>query len=326
MNLLGSLFGGASTRTKAAMLAHTAQPTTKTPQIIQIRLEAAHLLLKGGSLTKVQAQAEESFLIVSTPDGMLITERSDVGQSEPTSICSLEVSQGTTVDLQLATGGLTVRDFRGTLRARVLTGGVSLERSEGRFRIVVPIGRIDFERVSGEIDIITNSGTVTARQTHGGLQAVSSGGAMEFEDIDGSLVARTINGSISASDLRGAARLSTRTGAVRVFGECGQLRVRTLSGDVDLNCSIVAHTTIETLKGNLDLKLGPETNVHLDATVGKGVVRAERISPLPSMDRRTLRSTIGLGQSRLQLASVAGVITVAGPPPVARVPHAAASG
>jgi hypothetical protein len=154
---------------------------------------------------------------------------------------------------------------------------------------------------------------------------VSSGGAMEFEDINGPLVARTTNGSIQAGDLHGATRLSSRTGAVHVFGECGQLTVRTHSGDINLDCSIVAHTTLETSKGNLDLKLGPETNVHLEATVGKGVVRTERISPLPSNNRRILRSTVGLGQSRVRLASASGVISVAGPPPVARVPRATAS-
>jgi DUF4097 and DUF4098 domain-containing protein YvlB len=321
MRLLGSLFGSASAQAKVTLPA--SQHATRSPGIIHIRLETAHLVLIGGSVTEVHAQ--EPFSSESAPDGVLVTEHAEAPKSESPVICRLEIPQGATVDVHLAAGGLTVREFQGTLRARVLIGGVSVKQSEGRFRTVVPVGSVDFDRVSGEIDILTSSGTVTARHTHGGLQAVSSSGSMEFEDVEGSLAARTTIGSIDASDLHGAARLSTRTGAVRVSGACRQLTVRTHSGDVDLDCSIVAHTTLETHKGNLDLKLGPESNVHLEATVGRGVVRTERISPLPGSSRRTLRSTLGLGQSRLRLASASGAINVVGPPTVARVPRAALS-
>jgi DUF4097 and DUF4098 domain-containing protein YvlB len=218
-----------------------------------------------------------------------------------------------------------VRNFRGTVLARVESGGVSVEQSEGRFRVVVPSGKVDFERVRGEIDILTSNGSVTARKTHGGLQTASTGGAMEFEDINGPIVARTTNGSIDASDLRGTARLSTRTGEVRVSGTCGPLTVRTQSGDVSLDCSIVAHTTLETHKGNLALKLGPQTNAHIEARVGQGMVRAERIAPLPGSSRRSLRTTLGLGQARLRLTSGLGLINLSGPPLAPRPKRVAAS-
>jgi putative adhesin len=326
MKFLGALFGSPAAPAKVAAPArqHPTRPaaTGTATRIIHVRLEGAHLLLRGGFLADVQAEGPMS--IESAPDGVLVTGHARVDGPPP--MCRLEIPYGATVDLQIATGGLTVRDFRGTLRARVQSGGVSVEQSEGRFRVVVPNGRVEFERVRGDIDILASNGTVAARQTRGGLQAVSSGGAMEIENIDGPVVARTTNGSIDASDLRGTARLSTRTGPVRVSGVCGQLTVRTQSGDVTLDCSIVAHTSLETYKGNLDVKLGPQTNAHLEAKVAQGVVRAERIAPLPGSSRRTLRSTVGLGQSRLRLASGLGVINVAGPPRVARVPRATTSG
>jgi hypothetical protein len=306
MKLLSSLFGSAPAQAKMVMPARqpATPPTATTVPIIRIRLEVAHLvLLGGGSLADVQVEAP--FVAEMTPDGVLISERTESVEGlkgGPLPICRLAIPEGATLDVQLASGGLTVREFQGKLRARVIGGGVSVERSAGTFRVVVPGGRTRFENVRGEIDILTSSGAVSARWVQGPLQAVSSGGSMEFQDIDGSLAARTTNGRIDASDLRGAARISTRTGAVRVFGACGQLTVRTHSGDIDVDCSIVDHTTLETYKGRVDLKLGPETNVHLEATVGKGVVRAERISPQPSTNRHTLRSTVGLGESRIRLA------------------------
>jgi hypothetical protein len=325
MNLLAALFRSAPAPTKVvtARRQHTERPTSgNASRIIQIRLEAAQLLLVGSSLREVQAEGPIS--VERTLGGALITELAH--SDGPWPICRLGIPEGATVDLELGTGRLTVHQFRGTLRARVTNGDVSVDESEGRFRVVVRDGNVAFERVNGEIDILTSGGTVTARRTQGGLQAVSNSGDLEFEAIGGFIAARTIDGSIDALDLHGTARLSTRTGTVRVAGECGQLTVRTQSGDIELDCSIVAHTLLETVKGNVDLKLGPLTNAHLVARVGRGVVRAERISPLRGSNRRTLRGTLGRGESRLQLSSRVGVINVAGPPRVARTPQATVGG
>ncbi len=311
MKLLGGLFGsGAAPAKVTAARQHAPRQNGNTGHTVQVRLTSAQLLLRGGSYSQIQI--EGPIMLDSGPDGLLVTERFQLPGPPP--ICRLEVPEGLTIDLQLASGGLTVRNFRGTLLARVQNGSVSVEQSEGRFRVVVPSGRVDFERVRGEIDILTSNGSVAARQTHGGLQTVSTGGAMEFEDIDGPIVARTTNGSIQASDLRGTARLSTRGGEVRVSGTCGPLTVRSQGGDVSLDGSVVAHTTLETHKGSLYLKLGEHTNAHIEARVGQGMVRAERLAPLPGSSRRTLRTTLGLGQARLRLSSDLGVINVAGPP------------
>src|SRR5712692_664582 len=323
MNLLGGLFGSGSAPAKVAPAArqHTTRPAANAARTTRVRLDSAQLLIRSGSFP--ETWIDGPIKLEHGPDGMLVTQRFHVPGPPP--ICRLEVPEGLTIDLQLASGSLTVRNFRGTLLARVQSGGVSVEQSEGRFRVVVLSGRVDFEQVRGEIDILTSNGAVAARQTHGGLQTVSTGGAMEFEDINGPIVARTTNGSIQASDLRGTARLSTRTGEVRVSGTCGPLTVRTQGGDVSLDGSVVAHTTLETHKGNLYLKLGPQTNAHIEARVSQGMVRSERIHPLPGSSRRTLRSTLGQGQSRLRLTSGLGVINLAGPPLEPRPKRAAAS-
>jgi hypothetical protein len=323
MKLLGGLFGSGSAPAKLApaVRQHATRPAGGASRTVQVRLSSAQLLIRSGSYPQIQI--EGPIKLENGPDGVLVTERFVVPGPPP--ICRLEVPEGLTIDLQLASGGLTVRNFRGTLLARVQNGTVSVEQSEGRFRVVVPTGRVDFERVRGEIDILTGNGSVAARQTHGGLQTVSTGGAMEFEDIDGPIVARTTNGSIQASDLRGTARLSTRTGEVHVSGTCGPLTVRTQGGDVSLDGSVVAHTTLETHKGSLYLKLGAHTNAHIEARVGQGMVRAERLTPLPGSSRRTLRTTLGLGQARLRLTSGLGVINVAGPPLQPRPKRAAAA-
>jgi hypothetical protein len=323
MKLLGGLFGSGSAPAKVAPAArqHATRPAGSASRTVQVRLSSAQLLIRSGSYPQIQI--EGPIQLENGPEGVLVTERFVVPGPPP--ICRLEVPEGLTIDLHLASGGLTVRNFRGTLLARVQNGTVSVEQSEGRFRVVLPTGRVDFERVRGEIDILTSNGSVAARQTQGGLQTVSMGGAMEFEDIDGPIVARTTNGSIQASDLRGTARLSTRTGEVHVSGTCGPLTVRTQGGDVSLDGSVVAHTTLETHKGSLYLKLGAHTNAHIEARVGQGMVRAERLTPLPGSSRRTLRTTLGLGQARLRLTSGLGVINVAGPPLQPRPKRASAA-
>src|SRR5437870_3932373 len=168
MNFLGVLFGSPTAPAKMAASGreHATRPTiTGTrPRIIRVRLEAAHLLLRSGF--RADAQADGPISVESTLDGLLITA---LGRGDgPPPMCRLEVPEGATVDLQIGRGGLTVRDFRGTLRARIENGGVSVAQSECEFRVVVPIGRADFERVRGDIDILTSNDTVRARETRGG--------------------------------------------------------------------------------------------------------------------------------------------------------------
>jgi DUF4097 and DUF4098 domain-containing protein YvlB len=111
------------------------------------------------------------------------------------------------------------------------------------------------------------------------------------------------------------ARFSTRTGAVRVSSAYRQLTIRTQSGDISLSGSIIDHTTIETSRGSVEVRLGPKTDARIEASARQGVVRSERIALAPGSGRRKVRSLVGNGRARLRLETGMGVVEIAGPLP-----------
>ena len=131
--------------------------------------------------------------------------------------------------------------------------------------------------------------------------------------MEGPLVVRSTTGSIEALHLTGVGRLTTRTGAVHVKGAERQITVRTQSGDITLDQSVVDHTTIDTFKGRVEVRLGDESDTRIDASAQRGLVRTERIALAPGSNRRLARGTIGAGRARLRITTGMGVIEITGP-------------
>jgi DUF4097 and DUF4098 domain-containing protein YvlB len=276
---------------------------------VQVNLAGARLVLTSSSRTDVAADGRVT--VTDTPDGIVVSERLPADELEP--MCRLDVPAGTTVDARIESGDLRVFNFQGTLRARLGTGSARIDHVDGRFRVLTDRGSVVFEHVRGGIDVLTNSATVSAREIEGEVQAVSQSGNLEFETIKGPIVARSTTGSIEATDLTGMARLSTRTGAVNVSSAYRQLTIRTQTGDVSLNGSIVDHTTVETVRGRVEVRLGPATDARIEAAARQGVVRSERIALAPGSGRRRVRSLVGNGRARLKLETGMGVVEIAGP-------------
>jgi DUF4097 and DUF4098 domain-containing protein YvlB len=276
-----------------------------------VRLSRAQVVLSTGAGSDVRAHGPA--VVQKGADGVLVTDKPAGGELRP--ICIVEVPAASTVEVQIETGGLTVQNFQGNLRARLANGSARVTQSEGRMRIVAAVGSVTLQHVRGGVDILTTNGGVNARQVDGDLQVVSNAGAMEFEQIQGSITARSISGGITARLLKGPVRLTTRTGLVKVSQADGPLKVRTQSGDVLLETSIVDHTTVESFKGNLDVRLGPATDARLDASARQGVIRTKFISLGTGSSRRVLRSIFGAGRARLRLATGLGAVDITGPTP-----------
>jgi Putative adhesin len=293
----------------AAGVPKAAEAAGPAPRVTQVSLVNAHLVLTSSPRLNMHTVGPAE--VASGPGGMLVSER--LPQVEPHPIIKLDVPNGATVEVDLESGGLTVSQFKGTLRARLHGGAARVDDVEGQIRIVNGKGAVVFKRVSGRLDVLTAGGNVAAQQIKGELQAVSDAGSISVEDIDGPLAVRSTTGSIEASHLTGVARLTTRTGAVHVKGAERQLTVRTQSGDVTLDQSIVDHTTIDTFKGRVEVRLGQDSDTRIEAAARRGLVRTERIALAPGSSRRLVRSMVGGGRARLRITTGMGVIEITGP-------------
>ena len=290
-----------------------ARPTRRSVDpagLIEVRLVRAQLILTSGVLEAPRVEGPVS--VEQTPEGSLrITERKPATELHP--ICRLYVPPGMTIDLQSESSGVTAVKFEGSLRARLHQGVAKVDEAEGRIRIVTDDGSVTCQRIRGGLDVLTSRGTVAASEISGDVQVVTQSGNIELSQISGPLTARSTTGSIEATELGGISRISTRTGAVRVTAPQAPLTLRTQSGDITLEGAIDNHTTVESFKGRLDIRLGKSSDTRIEASARQGVVRTERITPSPGSGRRTLRCVVGSGKARLRLDTGMGVIEIAGP-------------
>jgi DUF4097 and DUF4098 domain-containing protein YvlB len=313
--VFGSLLKSKPTRAANGTPSRAASPSTSTSTrlTVDIRLVGAQLALTCGPRTDVQVDGAN---VEHESDKLVITEQPTKNDRDPRPICRVEVPRGAIVEIASEFGGVAVFNFHGTLRARLQHGNAHFNHLDGRFRVVSGYGSIVLEHVRGAFDVITGSGNISAQHVDADLQLVSDAGSIELEDIDGPLVARSTTGGVTARDLNGLARLSTRTGAIAVTGASRQLTVRTQNGDIAVDTSVVDHTTLESQKGSIEVRLGRATDARIDASARQGVVRTERLTLSTGSGRRAVRSTLGEGRARLQVATGMGLIEISGPRPV----------
>jgi hypothetical protein len=92
------------------------------------------------------------------------------------------------------------------------------------------------------------------------------------------------------------------------------LTVRTLTGDVDFESAVVAHTRIETTRGILSVRVGAESSARIEASARMGLVRTHRLTLSGTPTRRAARAIVGAGLARLRVESGRGLIELTGPP------------
>jgi hypothetical protein len=93
-----------------------------------------------------------------------------------------------------------------------------------------------------------------------------------------------------------------------------KLNVRTVLGDVDFDSAVVAHTTIETDKGRLHVRLGPDSDARIEALTRTGLVRTDRLALIQApANRHAARALLGRGEARMRLVARRGVIELTGP-------------
>jgi DUF4097 and DUF4098 domain-containing protein YvlB len=294
------------------------QASASMVRTIQVRTVDAHLVLT--SSPRHDVYTEGPVIVSETADGVFsVSERRPANEPHP--ICRVNVPLGCVLDVQMETGSLVVFQFNGTLRARLRFGSVKMNHIQGRLRIVTGTGAVEVDNLRGGLDVLSGSGHVTARTVAGDLQVVSDSGGIDLSGIDGPVAARSITGGIRAEGLTATARLGTRTGPITIERAMRQLTARSQAGDLSWTGSVLDHTTLETFKGRVEVKLGPGTDARIQATARQGVVRTERLALSPGSGRKSIRATLGSGKARLRLSTGLGVIEITAPRPSINKDH-----
>ncbi|NCC31970.1 MAG: hypothetical protein EOM24_08080 [Chloroflexia bacterium] len=218
--------------------------------------------------------------------------------------------------------------------------GLSFGRSPYvEFRIGVPEGiEVQAELVSGDVQVEEVQGTLTLTTVSGELVTSNTRGALTMSNTSGDLVAQNHRGPLQINGVSGDVKISghveapfvrTVSGDVEVEGATGLVDVRTISGDIRVNSQKPVHVQLENTSGEIDVRtalmpgvthtmsnasgsitvrLAESANLRLEATTTSGSV-ATNIDGL-TLDRRSVRGTLGTGETRLTITTASGNISV----------------
>jgi putative adhesin len=193
-------------------------------------------------------------------------------------------------------GDLATRAFEGPQRLESTSGDVRVEGAAGTVDVHTTSGDLDARRTArllvhstsgdvtvtqpaGRVDVHSTSGDVTITAAHDSVRAETVSGDMRVEGSPRVLVISTVSGEIVVpGSVRGTAQVTTTSGSVRLgLGrEAGDVRVETVSGDLDVRlpagsgAALDAHTTSGTIDASVPLQIGRATRHALTATVGPG--------------------------------------------------------
>lgn len=165
---------------------------------------------------------------------------------------------------------------------------LNIEGSNGNVWVAKGCDDLVIEGNNADIELVEPTGSVRAKSANGRIRILNAEKVTEVE---------TVNGSIYATITGGELRATTANGNI----------VTTLAKRNVGSCDLTA------MNGGITLLLAEECSAEVAASTGRGSVRSDLPvdGPTGTSKRRELRGRIGAGETRLNLNSLNGNISIA---------------
>jgi hypothetical protein len=202
--------------------------------------------------------------------------------------------------------------------------------AETRLNAGTGSGSVTIEGIAGPVDASAGSGAITAAGIGGDVRAVAGSGEIEVRAIKGNVRLAASSGPIHAVDLAGSLRAATGTGAIEAADiGSGEVEVETCSGRIDLRNilgPVRAHSAsgqirmecvesggrcfLETVSGNITVRLPSTAKVEIDARTVSGVIRSGRPITIRGTGKRGLPTKGKSGGAGFEITTVSGNIEI----------------
>lgn len=165
------------------------------------------------------------------------------------------------------------------------------------------------EGISGDLTLHSGAGDADVTSVSGDVALTAAGEAMTRVHV------QTVSGDINATNLRGRVKLETVSGnIVARTAQVGDLETGSVSGDATVTTTLAAHARLhlESMSGDINLKLPPDLSAHIDASTFSGDIRTDYGSPQrPEHGPGShLDAQVGNGDAQLDLQTFSGNITL----------------
>jgi DUF4097 and DUF4098 domain-containing protein YvlB len=208
----------------------------------------------------------------------------------------IEVPKDTEVDGNVASGGITVDNVKGPVKANSASGYVHVYR------------------VALDAQISAASGSIDVRTIGGTLRVNSASGNIEINDVKGDVKATAASGSISIKHPGDRVDVSSASGSLEIIGATNDLKAHAISGALSVSGNPGANRLweLKSVSGPVEIRVPTNASFLLSAEAISGDIRTGIPVILEEQNKHSLRAHVGDSSGRIEVRTVSGGIDLRG--------------
>lgn len=208
----------------------------------------------------------------------------------------IDVPHNTEIDAGVASGGITIDNVLGPVKASSASGYVHIYSVERDTQISAASGSIEASKIGGILRVISASGDVL------------------LSDVKGDLKVSAASGAIKVSQPGDRVDASTASGSIHIVGATNDVKVHAISGSITVtgDPSANRYWDLKTVSGSVDIRVPSNASFLFSAEATSGDIRTSIPVILEEQGKHSLRAHIGSSSGRIEVHSVSGGINVQG--------------
>jgi len=208
----------------------------------------------------------------------------------------IEVPRDTEIDAGVASGGITVDDVLGPVKATSASGYLHVYRVERDTQLSAASGSIEASGIGGILKVASASGDVVLRDVKGDLKVTAASGSIRVSQPGDRVEASTASGSIEVTGVRNDVKVHAISGSITVAGDPSSNRL----------------WEIKSVSGSVDIRVPSSASFLFTAEATSGNIRTNIPVILEEQGKHSLRAHIGSSSGRIEVHTISGGIEVRG--------------
>jgi len=206
----------------------------------------------------------------------------------------VEVPHDTEIDAGVASGGITIDNVKGPVKASSASGYVHVYRVERDTQLNAASGSIDVSGIGGTLRVSSASGDTRVADVKGELKVTAASGSIRIQHPSDRVDASTASGSIEVIGANNDVKVHAISGSIQVSGNPGASRLWEL----------------KTISGSVELRVPSNASFLLSAESTSGDIRTSIPVILEEQSKHSLRAHIGNSAGRVEVHTVSGSVNV----------------
>jgi hypothetical protein len=206
----------------------------------------------------------------------------------------IEVPRETEIDASVASGGVTIDNVRGPVKASSASGYLHVYRVERDTQVSAASGSIEVSSIGGFLRVSSASGDIVVA------------------DVKGDIKVNAASGSIRVNKPSDRVEATAASGSIDINGATSDVKVHAISGSINVNGDPSANRLweLKSVSGSVDLRVPPNASFLLSADATSGDIRTNIPVVIEEQGKHSLRAHAGNSSGRIEVRTVSGSVNV----------------